>query len=245
MPRHGGECIFAAPMTTMASARCTIRSTWWTALATPTGFCEPTGGFARSRASLRPRPGAGPRPIRASTRRWPMPRCAGSASARRPNGTPWVLFSSMVSPHYPLIAPDAFYDLYDGVELPGPRLYVNIDHPVSRNPTGGRATSRTSAALTWRDTLVYTSDHARASATGLWGKSVMYEEASAVPLVAAPSPPANDARLRSRWSTSTRRSSKRSAGRSMSASAPCPGRAWSHSRGRCQAIVSQRADDGR
>ena len=28
------------------------------------------------------------------------------ARASRPNGTPWVLFSSMVSPHYPLIAPE-------------------------------------------------------------------------------------------------------------------------------------------
>ena len=51
------------------------------------------------------------------------------ARASRPNGTPWVLFSSMVSPHYPLIAPDAFYDLYDGVALPGPRLYDHVDRP--------------------------------------------------------------------------------------------------------------------
>ena len=49
---------------------------------------------------------------------------------RRNDGRPWVLFSSMVSPHYPLIAPDAFYDLYAGVDLPRPRLYDPADRPV-------------------------------------------------------------------------------------------------------------------
>ena len=35
----------------------------------------------------------------------------------RGDGKPWVLFCSMVSPHYPLIAPDEFYDLYAAVDL--------------------------------------------------------------------------------------------------------------------------------
>ena len=48
---------------------------------------------------------------------------------RRDDGRPWVLFSSMVSPHYPLIAPDEFYDLYAGVDLPRPRLHDPADRP--------------------------------------------------------------------------------------------------------------------
>ena len=46
---------------------------------------------------------------------------------------PWVLFCSMVSPHYPLIAPKDFYDLYADAEVPEPRLYGAAnrpDHPV-------------------------------------------------------------------------------------------------------------------
>ena len=42
---------------------------------------------------------------------------------------PWVLFCSMVSPHYPLIAPDRFYDLYSETDLPRPRLYGQADRP--------------------------------------------------------------------------------------------------------------------
>jgi choline-sulfatase len=33
---------------------------------------------------------------------------------------PWALFVSFVSPHYPLMAPPAFHDLYDGIDLPAP-----------------------------------------------------------------------------------------------------------------------------
>lgn len=33
---------------------------------------------------------------------------------------PWALFISFVSPHYPLIAPKAFYDLYEDLEIPAP-----------------------------------------------------------------------------------------------------------------------------
>ncbi len=44
---------------------------------------------------------------------------------------PWILFCSMVNPHYPLIAPNEFYDLYADVdiELPDPDLAFP-DHPV-------------------------------------------------------------------------------------------------------------------
>ena len=49
--------------------------------------------------------------------------------ANRNNGGAWVLFASMLSPHYPLIAPDEFYDLYTRVDLPRPRLYEEADRP--------------------------------------------------------------------------------------------------------------------
>ncbi|MFT5196798.1 MAG: choline-sulfatase [Cellvibrionaceae bacterium] len=40
--------------------------------------------------------------------------------AAQPDDKPWVTFLSLVSPHYPLIAPEEFYDLYDpaDIELP-------------------------------------------------------------------------------------------------------------------------------
>ena len=139
----------------------------------------------------------------------------------RPDNTPWVLFSSMVSPHYPLIAPDAFYDLYDGVALPKPRLYDEVErpeHPViahyretwnyddffdtDRLAAGLRAyyglcsfldhqignilSALDECGLTDDTLVIYMSDHGESLGNrGLWGKSVMYEEASAVPLVAA------------------------------------------------------------
>ena len=141
--------------------------------------------------------------------------------ARRGCGKPWVLFASMVSPHYPLIAPEAFYDHYDGVDLPGPRLYDEADrpdHPViahyratwnyddffdaERLKIGlrayyglcsfldfqiGRIMSTLDESGLAHDTLViYTSDHGESLGNrGLWGKSVMYEESSAVPLIVA------------------------------------------------------------
>jgi arylsulfatase A-like enzyme len=36
---------------------------------------------------------------------------------------PWVLFVGFFAPHYPLIAPKSFYDLYSSAEIPPPRAY--------------------------------------------------------------------------------------------------------------------------
>jgi choline-sulfatase len=44
---------------------------------------------------------------------------------------PWALFVSFISPHYPLTAPQPFFDLYDGVELPAP-FGRPPEHPVLR-----------------------------------------------------------------------------------------------------------------
>ncbi len=44
---------------------------------------------------------------------------------------PWALFVSFVSPHYPLTAPQPFYDLYEGAEIPEPiGLAEPPRHPV-------------------------------------------------------------------------------------------------------------------
>ena len=36
------------------------------------------------------------------------------------DGKPWILFVSFICPHFPLSAPQQFYDLYRDMELPGP-----------------------------------------------------------------------------------------------------------------------------
>ena len=42
---------------------------------------------------------------------------------------PWVLFVSMVAPHFPLIAPQEFYDLYKDIELTPKKPRENPEHP--------------------------------------------------------------------------------------------------------------------
>ncbi len=58
--------------------------------------------------------------------------CKWIASAGDNDGRGWVLFVSLVCPHYPLIAPPEFYHLYDGIEMPLPKLGAGQDfkrHP--------------------------------------------------------------------------------------------------------------------
>ena len=45
---------------------------------------------------------------------------------------PWVLFVSFVCPHFPLIAPPEFYDMYPENEVPWPLLYE--EHQRSKHP---------------------------------------------------------------------------------------------------------------
>ena len=134
---------------------------------------------------------------------------------------PWTLFVSWVSPHYPLIAPQEFYDMYAAQDLPLPKACKRGDWPhhpwldafrecfitdrfftdetrriaiaayyglVSfMDGNVGRVLSALEASGAAEDTLIiYTSDHGdNLGARGLWGKSTMYEEAAAVPLVLA------------------------------------------------------------
>ena len=247
-----------------------------------------THGLLRTRRQVRAvarelatEAGRGPSPytrydatVADATVRWIHERASG------PDRAPWVLFSSMVSPHYPLIAPDAFYDLYDGVALPRPRHYVDADrpdHPVIAHYRD-----------TWNYDDFFDADRLAAGLRAYYGLCAFLDHQIGKVLRRArrmrvrrryprhlhvrprrePGQPRpvgevgdvrggerrspggggarhagrpSDARQRSRWSTSIRPSSRRTAGRSMSASAPCPGRAWLRSRGQRPVTVSSSA----
>lgn len=56
--------------------------------------------------------------------------------ARMWRDKPWVLFVSFVCPHFPLTAPEEFFDLYPPERLPRPKLYgkdERPDHPAIRD----------------------------------------------------------------------------------------------------------------
>lgn len=55
-----------------------------------------------------------------------------SQSAQRTHNKPWVLFVSFVSPHYPLIAPKPFFDLYRHCDIPEP--FANLDSQRTKHP---------------------------------------------------------------------------------------------------------------
>lgn len=55
-----------------------------------------------------------------------------SRSMKRVHSKPWVLFVSFVSPHYPLIAPPPFFDLYTHCEIPEP--FANSESQRSQHP---------------------------------------------------------------------------------------------------------------
>jgi choline-sulfatase len=50
-------------------------------------------------------------------------------SAPRHRDKPWVLYAGFVSPHFPLIAPPEFYDLYPESEVPWPIQYAQEERP--------------------------------------------------------------------------------------------------------------------
>ena len=141
---------------------------------------------------------------------------------RKISNKPWVAFVSFVSPHYPLMAPDAFYDLYNGIQMPEfvgcdrrdekprhpvleemARFWSYDDHFDEESRVKGQkgyfglcsflddnirqvleALEDSAAA---RDTVViYISDHGEMLGNhGFWGKSVMYEDSTGVPLMMA------------------------------------------------------------
>jgi len=138
----------------------------------------------------------------------------------RPDG--WCLFIGLVAPHFPLVCPKPFYDIYDSMELPPARLHPGdgyVRHPWVEKQDAmfsvekefvdederrrafvayyglvswldhnvGKITQAVEDAGLWDNTaLIYTSDHGdNVGARGLWGKSNMYEESAAVPMMMA------------------------------------------------------------
>ena len=139
--------------------------------------------------------------------------------APRHRDRPWMLFVGFVLPHFPLIAPPTYYDMYP--QLPPPRLYDVKDrptHPVIRELARVQAydkyfdeervrIARTAyfAMVSYLDhcigqvlralnasgledetRVIYTTDHGdNIGHRGLWGKSNMYEESAAIPMIVA------------------------------------------------------------
>ena len=51
------------------------------------------------------------------------------AQVQRKQDKPWLLYVGFVSPHFPLIAPPAFYDLYAEQDVPWPLMYGAAERP--------------------------------------------------------------------------------------------------------------------
>ncbi len=64
------------------------------------------------------------RRIAEEAQKWLRKRASQKASDK-----PWVLYLGFVMPHLPLIAPNEFYDMYAGMDLPEPRLYRPEERP--------------------------------------------------------------------------------------------------------------------
>ncbi|MFY0614137.1 MAG: sulfatase-like hydrolase/transferase [Hyphomicrobiaceae bacterium] len=141
-------------------------------------------------------------------------------TATKTSDQPWVLYVGLVAPHFPLVAPEEFFALYDINDMPPSKLhpkdgyqhhpwiadYENfwsseskfkdeterktaiaayhalctwVDHNVGRVLS---ALDETGLADTTR--VIYTSDHGdNVGARGLWGKSNLYQESTAVPMI--------------------------------------------------------------
>jgi choline-sulfatase len=132
---------------------------------------------------------------------------------------PWVLFVSLVCPHYPLIAPAEFFEMYPLEDVPAPAevpkknpdnhpwvqalrnywvfddymteesrrigvaAYFGLcsfqDHNVGRIM---KVVEDNNLAANTR--IVYTSDHGEIlGKRGMWGKSTLYDEAAAIPMI--------------------------------------------------------------
>jgi choline-sulfatase len=135
---------------------------------------------------------------------------------------PWCLYVGLVAPHFPLVVPQDYFDLYPADQMPKVKLHPSDGHP--RHPwiekqnafmdseamfadanerlaamsayyglcswldhnVGEILGALNTAGLTDKTTVVYTSDHGdNVGARGLWGKSNMYEESAAIPMIMA------------------------------------------------------------
>ena len=147
--------------------------------------------------------------------------------ASKQNDKPWCLFSSLVCPHPPFIAPQKFYDLYNLDDMPFDKGVG--DENFKRHPwieeqrncqffdqhftnetrkiaianyfgttsyfddnLGEILKALEETGLDQNTRIIYTSDHGESlGKRGLWGKSNLYEEPAAVPMmIAGPDVPA-------------------------------------------------------
>ena len=141
-------------------------------------------------------------------------------TAGKPTSEPWVLYVGFVAPHFPLVAPEEFFNLYDVEGMPASKLLPSDGHPQHPwiadhdefwNHEGAfkdeherkTAIAAYHALCTWVDhnvgrvidaldqtglsdttRVIYTSDHGdNVGARGLWGKSNLYQESVAVPMI--------------------------------------------------------------
>ncbi len=135
---------------------------------------------------------------------------------------PWVLYIGFVAPHFPLVAPQKYFDPYPVADMPFPKLhprdgyrrhpwveayarFARTDLQFADDGQRQLAIAAYHALCTFVDErigtvldtldetglgdttrVIYTSDHGdNVGARGLWGKSVLYEEASRIPMIVA------------------------------------------------------------
>ncbi len=135
---------------------------------------------------------------------------------------PWCLYVGLVAPHFPLVVPQEYFDLYPLGSLPPVKLHpsngysrhpwVEKQNAMADSETKFKSEEERLSAMaayyglcTWLDhnvgqiltaladtgfaddtTVIYTSDHGdNVGARGLWGKSNLYQESVAVPLIMA------------------------------------------------------------
>ena len=135
---------------------------------------------------------------------------------------PWCLYVGLVAPHFPLVVPQEFYDLYPLDSLPEVKLHPRdgfarhpwVDKQCAFNDSEAKFVDETerltamaayyglcswldhnvgqivdaleAAGLIENTKIIYTADHGdNIGARGLWGKSNLYEESAAVPMIMA------------------------------------------------------------
>jgi len=141
------------------------------------------------------------------------------SAAQKSHEKPWVLYVGLVAPHFPLIAPEDFYRLYDDVDIPPPRQYPEAERPrhpvldamragcdydgsfdaekvrIARQAYYGLCSFMDDNVGKIIDAvkesgqreatrIIYAADHGdNIGHRGLWGKSVMYEDSVAIPMI--------------------------------------------------------------
>lgn len=135
---------------------------------------------------------------------------------------PFLLYVGLVAPHFPLLAPEAFFAMYPPEQMPAVKLHPSTGyqrHPwvqayaefmpneeLFKSPeerlhafsayyglvsflddnVGQIVRAVADGGLGDSTTIVYTSDHGdNLGARGVWGKSTLYQESVAVPMIIA------------------------------------------------------------